>query len=85
MITPFAEGHPGAVVALSLATGKEVWRGPDLAQDATVAVNSGLAYVQGEDSNFYALEATTGRERWKVGFVRAGSCDALVWSTRVPC
>ena len=47
VITPCAEGHPGAVVALSLATGKEVWRGPDPARGAIVAVNSGLAYVLG--------------------------------------
>src|SRR5829696_1807467 len=28
VITPFAMAHPGAVVAVSLATGKEIWRGP---------------------------------------------------------
>jgi len=68
VITPFAAANPGAVVALSLATGREVWRGPDPAQDAAVAVNAGLAYVLGKDGNFYALEAATGRERWKVAF-----------------
>jgi outer membrane protein assembly factor BamB len=68
VITPFAAAHPGAVVALSLAAGKEVWRGPDPAQDAAVAVNEGLAYILGKDGNFYALEAATGRERWKVAF-----------------
>ena len=65
------------LVALSLATGKEVWRGPATMQGATVAVSSGLASVLGDDANFYALEAATGRERWKVGFRRAGSCHAL--------
>src|SRR5829696_4500017 len=29
VITPFANGYPGAVVAVSLATGREIWRGPD--------------------------------------------------------
>ena len=28
VITPFAAAYPGAVVALSLASGKELWRGP---------------------------------------------------------
>ncbi len=65
------------LVALSLATGKEVWRGPATKQSATFAVSSGLVYVLGDDANFYALEAATGRERWKKGFRRAGSCHAL--------
>ncbi len=65
------------LVALSLATGKEMWRGPATMQRATVAVSSGLVYVLGDDGTFYALEAATGRERWKVGFRRAGSCHAL--------
>ncbi len=63
--------------ALSLATGKEVWRGPATMQRATAAVSDGLVYVLGDDANFYALEVATGRERWKVGFRRAGSCHAL--------
>jgi outer membrane protein assembly factor BamB len=65
------------LVGLSLATGREVWRGPATMQSATVAVSSGLAYVLGDDANFYALEAATGRQQWKVGFRRAGSCHAL--------
>ena len=68
VITPFAAANPGAVAAVSLATGKEIWRGPDPAQGAAVAVNGDLAYVLGKDGQFYALEAATGRERWKVAF-----------------
>jgi outer membrane protein assembly factor BamB len=68
VITPFAAANPGAVIALSLASGKEVWRGPDPAQNAAVAVNGALAYVLGKDGVFHALEAVTGRERWKVAF-----------------
>ena len=68
VITPFAAAYPGMVAGVSLATGKEVWRGPDPAGGAGVAVSAGLAYVLGKDGNFYALEAATGRERWKVGF-----------------
>src|SRR6478735_2672548 len=54
-----------------------MWRGPATMLGATVAVSDGLAYVLGDDASFYALEAATGRERWKVGFWRAGSCHAL--------
>ncbi len=64
------------VMAFSLATGKEVWRGPATMTSATVALDAGVAYVLGDDANFYALDAATGRERWKVAFRRAGSCHA---------
>ena len=66
VITPFAAAHPGAVIAVSLATGKEVWRGPDPEQGAGVAVDGGVAYVLAKGGLFYALDAATGRERWKV-------------------
>jgi outer membrane protein assembly factor BamB len=68
-------GH--TLMAFSLATGKELWRGPVTAQEATVAVSAALAYVMGEDTVFYALEAATGREKWKVPFARSGSCDSV--------
>ena len=35
------------------------------ARSASVAVSSGLAYVLGDDNTFYALDATTGKEKWK--------------------
>lgn len=74
VITPYAAAYPGAVVAVSLATGKEVWRGPDPVQGAAVAVHAGLAYIMGRNGTFDALEAATGREKWKVVFTtrRAG-------------
>jgi outer membrane protein assembly factor BamB len=68
VVIPYATAYPGAVVGLSLATGKEVWRGPDPVRGAAVAVNAGLAYILGKNGNFYALEAATGRERWRVAF-----------------
>jgi len=69
-------GH--TLVALVLATGKELWRGPQIAQGATAAAASGSAYVLGEDNNFYALDAATGRQKWKVAFARGvGACDSL--------
>ena len=66
------------VVALSLATGKEAWRGPVAAQGAALAAGEGVAFVQGADNTFYALDAATGRERWKVPFARGhGSCTSI--------
>ncbi len=68
VITPYAAANPGAVVAVSLATGKEMWRGPDPAVGAGAASGEGLTYILGKDGNFYALDAVTGREKWKVAF-----------------
>lgn len=69
-------GH--TLVALSLATGKEMWRGLSTAQSAAVVADSGSAFVMGEDNNFYALDAATGRQKWKVAFSRGnGSCYSL--------
>ena len=65
-IFTFSHGNPGAVVGVSLATGKEVWRGPDPDQGAGVTVQGGVAFVLGRNRNFYALDAATGREKWKV-------------------
>ena len=74
IITPFAAAYPGAVVGVSLATGKEVWRGPDPAQGAAVAANAGLAYILAKNGTFYALEAASGRERWKVALSNRAEC-----------
>lgn len=68
VITPFAAAHPGSVIAVSLPTGKEVWRGPDPEQGAGVAVDGGLAYILAKGGFFFALDAATGRERWKADF-----------------
>jgi outer membrane protein assembly factor BamB len=61
---------------VSLSTGKEVWRGPDPAVDAAVAVHAGLVYILSKDGNFYGLEAATGREIWKVAFTNKRSVCA---------
>src|SRR5262249_27362836 len=68
VIVPFAAAHPESLIAVSLATGKEVWRGPDPEQGAGVAVNGDLAYILAKDGFFHALDAATGRERWKADF-----------------
>ena len=74
VIVPVGE----TVVAFALATGKEIWRGPRTEKGASVAADSGTAYVLGQDSNFYALDAATGREKWKVAFVRgSGACESV--------
>jgi outer membrane protein assembly factor BamB len=64
------------LVAMSLATGKEMWRGPHTAQSASVVAASGLAYVLGDDNVFYALDAATGKEKWKRAFARFVSCES---------
>lgn len=68
VITPFAAAHPGAVIAVSLTTGKEVWRGPDPEQGAGVAVDGDTAYILAKGGSLFALDAATGRERWKADF-----------------
>jgi outer membrane protein assembly factor BamB len=65
------------LVAVTIATGREAWRGPATAQSAAVAADGGLAFVLGEDANFHALDAATGREKWAEPFPARGSCDSL--------
>ena len=67
-IAPFGAANPGAVVAVSMTTGKELWRGPDPAVNSAVAVNGELAYILDKRGGFHALAAATGREVWKVAF-----------------
>ena len=77
------------LIALSLVNGKELWRGPKIAQSASVAADSRTVFVMGEDNVFYALDASTGRQKWKVGFTQGrGSCysspvvrDGIVYVT----
>jgi eukaryotic-like serine/threonine-protein kinase len=68
VIAPFGAANPGVVVGVSITTGKEIWRGPDPAVGAAVAVHEDLAYIQSKDGTFYALDAATGRIIWKVVF-----------------
>ena len=47
------------LMGLSLATGRETWRGINTALGASVATDDGSVYVLGEDSNFYSFDAAT--------------------------
>lgn len=73
-IAPYGAANPGAVIAVSLSTGKAVWRGPDPATDATVVAMGDIVYVHTKDDMFVALDAATGKEVWRRAFSRRGSC-----------
>jgi outer membrane protein assembly factor BamB len=65
------------LVAVTIATGREAWRGPATAQSAAVAADGGTAFVLGEDARFHALDAATGREKWSEPFPVRGSCPSV--------
>ena len=65
------------LVGVTIATGREAWRGPATAQSAAVAADGGLAFVLGEDANFHALDTATGREKWAAPFPSRGSCRSV--------
>lgn len=79
VIGHFVDGGEQPVIGISLATGKELWRGPKPAQRSEVAVGGGLAYFRGEDGNFNALDAATGHEIWKVAFAPNDPRCARFW------
>ena len=78
VLAPFGAANPGAVAAVSLASGKEVWRGPDPATGAAVVTHDGLAYVVAKDGLLHALDAATGRSVWQVAFARK-SARCVSW------
>src|SRR6478752_6165163 len=65
------------LVAATIATGREAWRGPATAKSAAVATDAGMAFVLGEDGSFHALDAATGREKWALPFPARGSCNSV--------
>jgi outer membrane protein assembly factor BamB len=69
------------LLAATIATGREAWRGPATAQSAAVAADSGMAFVLGEDASFHALDAATGREKWALPFPARGSCRSVPVAT----
>jgi outer membrane protein assembly factor BamB len=65
------------LVAVTIATGREAWRGPATVESAAVAADGGMAFVLGEDASFHALDAATGREKWATPFPARGSCRSV--------
>jgi outer membrane protein assembly factor BamB len=65
------------LLAVTIATGREAWRGPATALQAAVATDGGVAFVLGEDANFHALDAATGREKWAQPFPTRGACASV--------
>ena len=65
------------LVAATIATGREAWRGPRTALSAAVAADSSTAFVLGEDASFHALDAATGHEKWALPFPARGSCKSV--------
>jgi outer membrane protein assembly factor BamB len=72
VIVPMAN----SLVAVTLAGGKEAWRGPRTALQASVAADASTAFVMGDDRVFYAVDAATGKTKWTLPFARSGSCKA---------
>lgn len=73
VIAPMAH----TLVAVTLSTGKEAWRGLQTASGASVAAGAGTVFVMGEDRVFYAVDAITGKTKWTMPFARSGSCAAV--------
>jgi outer membrane protein assembly factor BamB len=69
------------LVAVTIDTGREAWRGPATVESAAVAAAGGIAFVLGEDASFRALDAATGREKWTAAFPARGSCDSVPVAT----
>ena len=73
-IAPYGAANPGAVIAVSLSSGRPVWRGPDPATNATVVALGDMVYVQTKDELFVGLDAATGKEVWRRAFSRRRFC-----------
>ena len=76
VIAPFGGPLPGAVIALSRATGKEVWRSIDPSAHSAVVAEGNRLFVVSKECTLHALDVGTGRELWKtpLRFVPGGPC-----------
>lgn len=74
VIASFPTAYPGATIGLTLATGKELWRGPDPASG--VATTNGLALIVGKNGTLYALDAATGTEKWTAALSASTRCTS---------
>jgi outer membrane protein assembly factor BamB len=77
VIAPFGAALPGAVIAVSKGTGKEVWRAVDPSASSAVVAEGNRLFVVSKECTLHALDAATGRELWKtpLRFVPGGSCS----------
>lgn len=61
----YAAGHKGEVVALNLASGRQVWRTRLKAPlSGGTAAGDGLVLIGSSDGQLFALDAATGSRRW---------------------
>ena len=88
----YAASFDGSVYAIDLGTGKQRWRfdteGRSLESarfgydrrsiQSSPSVVDGVVYVGSRDGHLYAIDATTGKERWKYAH------DATSWSIASP-
>lgn len=76
VIAPYGAANPGAVIAVSAATGKEVWRAVDPSAHSAVVADGERVFVVSKDCTLHALAATSGQALWQTAlrFVPGGAC-----------
>jgi len=76
VIAPYGSANTAAVIAVSAATGKEVWRAVDPSAHSAVVAEGERVFVVNKDCALVALAAATGQEEWKtpLRFVPGGVC-----------
>src|ERR1044072_8431968 len=88
LFTMFGSGGSEYAVAFDAASGKELWRaklGPDRGDGmgggprATPTVDGDLVYVLGAEAKLAALEAATGKVRWRVDLVADYGAEVPQW------
>jgi len=76
VIAPYGAANAGAVIAVSAATGKEVWRAVDPSAYSAAVVEGERVFFVNKDCALVALATATGQEQWKtpLRFVPGGTC-----------
>lgn len=76
VIGAYGSANPGAVIAVSTATGKEAWRALDPSPYTAVVAEGERVFVVTKDCILHALTAATGHVQWKtpLRFVPGGAC-----------
>lgn len=90
MIAPYGASNTGAVIAVSAATGTELWRAIDPSEYTAVVAEGERVFVVSKECTLIALTAATGKEQWRtpLRFVPGGACttspvvrDGTVYAT----